>query len=68
MFKKVLYFIVALILGVAAGTAGTFLVQKITGPKQTINIVGQAEVDALADQANINVAVTNTSWSREQAI
>lgn len=66
MLKKALPFIL-LVIGLLTGTAGTLLVQKFIGPKQTINIVGQAEVDAPADQANIIVSITNTSWSREQA-
>lgn len=67
MFKKVLYCIVVLVIGIIAGITGTLLAQKFTGPKQTVNITGQGVVEAPADQATISLTVQNSSWSQDQA-
>lgn len=67
MFKKVIYFILVFILGGIIGALVTLLVQKINGPKQTVNITGLGVIEAPADAAMIGFTIQNTSWSQDQA-
>jgi uncharacterized protein YggE len=54
-------------LGIGLGIGGLLLTQYIRGPKQTVSVVGQGVVEALADQAIVNVQITNTSWNQQTA-
>jgi len=63
-YKKI---IICLVVGLIIGIGGTLFVQRLLGPKQTVNITGEGNIEVTADQATINITVTNSSWSQTQA-
>ena len=45
------------------GILTSYVYQRMTGPKQTVSVSGQGEIDAPVDQATIGVQIKNTSDS-----
>lgn len=66
-FRKLLPFLVLVVIGVAIGIGGTLFTQYLRGPKQTVNIVGEGNMEVTADQVTLTATVTNSSWSQSQA-
>jgi uncharacterized protein YggE len=59
--------ILVFLAGALIGVACLLLVQYIKGPKQTVSVVGTGVVEATADQANLNIQISNTSLSLQAA-
>ncbi len=55
------------IAGILVGVGATLLTQYFKGPKQIVNVTGQGVIEALADQASINIEIQSSSWSQDQA-
>lgn len=66
-FKKILATLALLVLGATLGIIGVKKYDSFKAPKQTITVIGSAEVDAQTDQANISVQVKNTAATQELA-
>lgn len=66
-FKEVRRFLILIIIGVVVGIVSTLFVQYLRGPKQTVNIIGEGNMEVAADQVTLTATVTNSSWSQSQA-
>lgn len=65
--KRVLSVTAVLVAGALLGIIGLLTYQKTKAPKQSITVIGKAEVDAQTDQANISVQVKNTGATLDAA-
>ncbi len=66
-FRKLLPFLVLVVIGIVVGIGGTLFIQYLRGPKQTVNIVGEGNMEVTADQVTLTATITNSSWSQSQA-
>lgn len=66
-FRKLLPFLALVVIGIVVGIGGTLFTQYLRGPKQTVNIMGEGNMEVNADQVSLTATITNTSWSQSQA-
>lgn len=56
------------LMGVALGIGGILSYQSLKGTKQSVSVVGEGTVEAVADQVSISVQVSNTAATAELAM
>jgi len=66
-FKKVFSVFLLITLGVVLAVAGIKIINRYQTPKQTVSVIGTAEIDATTDQATITIQIKSTSTTYEKA-
>lgn len=66
-FKKIFFVLGLLAIGIGIGVTGTKLVERYQAPKQTVSVVGSGEIDAVTDQATIDIQIKTNSTTFEKA-